>query len=135
MCLFSCSRQLMTKMFQTCDAALVAGGVDVAAAAASTGPGRVREPLADADGPLWFDVRVGRLVCGRTPLPPYVGAVDVDVRQRLLARPLPSIHPLHPTITIFPGANFPDERFFRTFPKVGGSPPPKSGSPHPPPLF
>jgi hypothetical protein len=92
------SEQLMSKIFHIMDTTLTRNGVDVFKTQTMMNT-NLKEVLQVSGEPMLFSIRANRLSCSKKPLEPYS---DSQIRTEVLSRPLPSIYPLEPTVTIFP---------------------------------
>ena len=92
------SEQLMSKMFHIMDTTLTRNGLDVLKNHTVMNT-NLKEVLQVSGEPMLVSIKAKQLLCSKKPLEPYS---DSEIRTEVLSRPLPSIYPLEPTISIFP---------------------------------
>ena len=71
---------------------------------------KIKTPLKLNEGSLLFDLNVSHLLFNKKPLQPYT---DSDSRTEILSKPLPSIYPMNPTISVFEKNIYRLENLFR----------------------
>jgi len=91
------NHQLLAKLMHITDTTLAKQGANVLQSQ-FINEVKIKTPLKLNEGSLLFDLNVSHLLFNKKPLQPYT---DSDSRTEILSKPLPSIYPMNPTISVF----------------------------------
>lgn len=91
------NQQLLAKLFHIADTTLAKKGANILQTQ-FVNEVKIRTPLKLDKESLLFDLNVSHLLFNKKPLQPYA---DSEFRTEFLSKPLPSIYPVNPTISIF----------------------------------